>query len=306
MGKEREFCEIAKATRRIIYNVSDEGIAERGFFRSDFMSGVGSGLLVYMDFRFFLLTARHNLDRMYPEEMRNESHVWVPKEFSPKFSGLQDFLMARRVWYIGELIDDERETFDPKDVVLVEFFPPVGPQDLPENFVRVSGDDDFLKEEEFYEGQILSCFGYPESSNYYDNIEGDPIYNQSTAFNLSVVVGSFTGDAVGGTMVVDEPHNEVNGMSGGGVFFLGGDVGEGELAGIVSCGGGGFIRFVPAFMFNGALLRYRDARCEVIDQASNLTEYATERYDSWLKILCEMAGKDEDYKRNLGLFTPQD
>ena len=74
----------ATATRRIIYNFSEQDIEDRGHFHVDVMSGIGSGLVVYQNFLFFLLTARHNLKQLYPIDLRNESPVWVPKDHPPK------------------------------------------------------------------------------------------------------------------------------------------------------------------------------------------------------------------------------
>lgn len=294
----------AKATRRIIYNFSEAKIEERGHFHVDVMSGIGSGLIVYQNFRFFLLTAKHNLKQLYPSGLRNESPIWVPKNHPPKWEML-DFFMARKIWHIGELIDHEIENYDPQDIVLIEFFFPMKPMGLPEDFINVEDFDYFLEKEEFFEKQILICSGFPAKHNLYEELEDHPKFTQSTSFNLDHKVGMFLRDGNDGLVSFPDEfnitHDELNGMSGGPVYSVNHDDSEIKLAGISISGGGGKLRFLPAYVFHDAVISYKKARCEVVDQASYMAD-ETERPDEILKMYCEMERKDENFKRRLGLY----
>lgn len=294
----------AKATRRIVHNFSEDNIEERGHFHVDVMSGIGSGLIVYQNFRFFLLTARHNLKQLYPLELRNESPIWVPKDHPPKWDDMLDFFMARKIWYIGELIDYERSSFDPQDVVLIEFFFPMKPMSLPQQFINVENSDYFLEREEFFEKQILMCSGFPAKYNVYENLEEHPEFTQSTTFNLDHKVGFFTReDNDGFVSFIDDmkiTHEELNGMSGGPVYSVYHDDSEVKLAGISLSGGGNKLRFLPAYVFHDAVISYKNARCEVVDEASYIAD-ETERPDEMLRMYCEMESKDENFRRQLGL-----
>lgn len=294
----------AKATRRILYNFSEASIEERGHFHVDVMSGIGSGLIVYQNFRFFLLTARHNLKQLYPLEIRNESPVWVPKDHPPKWGHMLDFFMARRIWYVGELIDHESSIVDLQDVLLIEFFFPMKPMSLPQQFINVENSDYFLKKEEFFEKQILMCSGFPAKYNLYENLEEHPKYTQSTTFNLDHKVGLFEKEYDDGFVsFVDDgniSHEELNGMSGGPVYSVYHDESEVKLAGISISGGGNKLRFLPAHVFHDAVISYKNARCEVLDAASYIND-ETERPDELLRMYCEMESKDQSFRRQLGL-----
>lgn len=294
----------AKATRRIIYNFSEANIEERGHFHVDVMSGVGSGLILYQNFRFFLLTAKHNLEQLYPSDLRNESPIWVPKDHPPKWDDMLDFFMARKIWYIGEIIDYESSGFDPQDIVLIEFFFPMKPMALPHQFINIENSDYFLSREEFFEKQILMCSGFPKKNNTYQNLEKHPEFTQSTFFNISHKSGLFTRDDGDGfvTFVDDTKitHEELNGMSGGPVYSVYHDDSEVKLAGISLSGGGNKLRFLPAYVFHDAVSSYKTARCEVVDEASYMAD-ETERPDEILRMYCELEGKSESFKRKLGL-----
>ncbi|ODC04020.1 hypothetical protein BFW38_11210 [Terasakiispira papahanaumokuakeensis] len=296
--------EFAKATRRIVYNFSEINIEERGHFHVDVMSGIGSGLIVYQNFRFFLLTAKHNLKQLYPLELRNESPIWVPKDHPPNWDDMLDFFMARRIWYVGELIDYERSSFDPQDVVLVEFFFPMKPMSLPQQFINVGTSDYFLDKDSFFEKQILMCSGFPAKYNFYDNLDERSEFTQSTMFNLDHKVGLFIRDEHDGFVSFSDEmnitHEELNGMSGGPVYSVFHDDSEVRLAGISLSGGGSKLRFLPAYVFHDAVISYKNARCEVVDEASYLAD-ENERPDEMLRMYCDMENKDEHFRRRLGL-----
>jgi hypothetical protein len=268
------------------------------------MFGIGSGLVVYQNFRFFLLTARHNLKQLCPLELRNESPIWIPVDHPPKWTNMADFFMARRIWYVGELIDYESETINPKDIVLIEFFMPLRPMAMPEQFVNVESSDYFLKKDDFFENQILMCSGFPAKFNFYDDQNSPPEYTQSTIFNVHHKVGMFSKDHRDGFVSFKTDtvitHEDINGMSGGPVYSVFHNDSEIRLAGIALTGGGGILRFLPAYVFHEAVSSYKKARCEVVDPASRLAD-ETERPDEVIKFLCDLEKKDENFRRRLGL-----
>lgn len=295
----------AMATRRIIHNFSEMNIRERGYFNVDVMSGIGSGLIIYQNYRFFLLTARHNLDQLYPEELRNESPIWVPKEHPPKWDDMLDFFMARRVWYVGELIEDQSDYTNLQDLVLIEFFFPMKPLSLPKQFITIENHDYFLKKSEFFDKQILMCSGYPKNSNFYSEVDSDQKYTQSTTFNLERLNGMLILNSYDSYVEFKNPkgkvtHDDLNGYSGGPVYSVYHDNSEIKLAGITLTGGGNKLRFLPAYIFHDALISYRKARCLILDNASYIAD-ETERPDEILKWYCELEHKDETYMQSLGL-----
>lgn len=296
--------QFAMATRRIIYNHSDLGIEDRGYFHVDVMSGVGSGLVIFQNHRFFLLTAKHNLKQLYPESIRNESPIWVPKEQPPCWDHMLDFFMARKIWYVGELISNECANVDCQDLVLIEFFFPIKPMGLPKQFINVEEGDYFLRKDDFFENQILMCSGFPKDSNQYDEVESHHKYTQSTVFNWEYKVGLYKSSCLEGYLEFDPAsnvtHEMLNGMSGGPVYSIYHDDTQIKLAGISLTGGGGKLRFLPAYIFHEAVTSYRSARHEVVDEASHFAD-ESERPDMMLKMYCEMEGLDDDYKRRYGL-----
>lgn len=296
--------EFSSATRRIIYNFSELDIAERGHFHVDVMSGIGSGLVVYQNFRFFLLTAKHNLKLLYPPALRNESPIWVPKEHPPNWDDMMDFFMARRIWYVGELIEYESDYFDPQDIVLIEFFFPLKPKSLPKQFINIENTDYFLKEDDYFEKQILICSGFPAKSNLYDELKSHPEYTQSTIFNMEHKFGMLCKEGRDEFVRFDSDikitHEDLNGMSGGPVYSAFYDESEIKLAGISLSGGGGKLRFLPAYVFHEAVASYKDARCEILDDASHFAD-ETERPDEMLSLYCEMENADGNYRKKLGL-----
>lgn len=293
----------AKATRRIIYNLSYDDIAERGYFHVDVMSGVGSGLLVYQDFRFFLLTAKHNLLQLYSPEYRNESPLWVPRDHPPNWSDTNDFFMARRIWYVGELIQFECEIIDPQDVVLIEFFFPLKAP-IPKQFINVGNSNYFLKEDQFFENQILICSGFPMKSNEYIELKTHSEYTQSAMIHLEHKIGVLLEE--GREKIVRFPppvkatHADLNGFSGGPVYSAFYNESEIKLAGIIQLAGGQ-LRFLPAFVFHEALRSYKNARCEVLDEASRLVD-DTERPDEMLRFYCDKESADVNFRKKLDLY----
>ena len=175
---------------------------------------------------------------------------------------------------------------------------------LPQQFINIENPDYFLAEDDFLEKQILLCTGFPAKDNLYDNIDSHPEYTQSTAFNMGHKAGLFTKDGRDGFVSFDEKmnvtHEELNGMSGDLVYSVFHDDSEIKLAGISLSGGGGKLRFLPAYVFHEALSSYKSARHEVVDPASDFAD-ETERPDKMLEMYCDMENKDENYRRRLGL-----
>jgi len=132
---------IAKSVRRIYFTGLNEPAETRGYWHTDIMAGMGSGILIKNGHNYFLLTARHVLKDLldYRDnngEFPNESPFWIDVKHRPRWESLYDFLMPKRIWEIGELITEEGLA-STSDVVLVELFPP-GPAHLPDHFIDVA------------------------------------------------------------------------------------------------------------------------------------------------------------------------
>jgi len=116
---------IAKSVRRIYFNGLNESTEERGFWHIDIMSGMGSGILINFEKTFFLLTAKHVLNGTQDKEgnFQNESPFWTSVKHKVCWKTMYDFLMPKKIWYIGELIDTD-DIIDTSDVILIELYYP--------------------------------------------------------------------------------------------------------------------------------------------------------------------------------------
>lgn len=61
-----------------------------------------------------------------------------------------------------------------------------------------------------------------------------------------------------------------------------------------------YFDFLPAYVFHDAIASYKDARCEILDEASHLAD-ETERPDEILAWYCEIENADDNFRKKLGL-----
>lgn len=62
---------VAKSTRRFFFNHLYESMESRGHFHVDQMYGAGSGVLLKINDKYFVLTAKHVIDNNIKGELQN-------------------------------------------------------------------------------------------------------------------------------------------------------------------------------------------------------------------------------------------
>lgn len=260
---------VAKSTRRVLFNHLNESVEERGFFHVDQMYGSGSGVLLRHNNTFFLLTARHVIKNNIPEDFQNESPFWVTSKFQGKWESLHDFLMPKMIWNIGELISLEAESVDVSDVCLIELFHP-GKYHFPDHYIEIKGVTSVLTKKDYFEGQFLLVTGYPFERNTFDFTPVSEDITHTTSLTRHTVPGIYVENEDVGfisfEMVEDDVrHANVNGMSGGAVYNVQPKANQVKLAGIPVTAGDNLCRFIPSYIFIDALLNYQDSSFTVVD-----------------------------------------
>ncbi len=298
---------IARSTRRMVFNFSTQTIEERGYYYAEGISGFGAGILVYKDYRYFLLTAKHNItNHIYPEEWRTESPIWVPAHHQPNIqtedSGdfvLGSFFMARRMWDIGAISSNEHPSIDASDVVLIEFADNIvmhAMRNLPPVFLDLNDQEGIMHKNGFFDRQVLVASGFPRNKNDYLHDEEPGSDHVHFQHNIDHVVGMYHNNEEGCLFMSYDPpvsHENLNGMSGGPVYSIYENDSGIKLAGITVSGGNNILRFIPSYMFVEAIDNYRDAPCTILDPASHLTDATTERPDKVLELACSLEDDTE-------------
>jgi hypothetical protein len=270
----------ARACRRILFTYTNEPMEKTGYFHVDLMYGMGSGTLLKIEDKFFLLTAKHvleanNVDLNNPQ---NESPFWIRSNSNPTDApaqDLKDFLFPMFAWHISDLMPKLLWPFvDARDVILIELFTPFYE---PDNFIKITTSmDNILTEQNYYYGQCLTANGYPFESNSfrYDNIPES--YTHATDLRRHSVEGFCTPQWPNGWHIDltrtsgENDHQNLNGMSGGCICNV--DVPENPIkwGGMITSGSNKIIRFIPAYTIHTAILNYRHSLRTTIDPAVNL------------------------------------
>lgn len=165
---------VARSTRRFFFNYLNESVADRGYFHVDQMYGLGSGVLLKINEKFFILTANHVVQNNTLGNFQNESPFWFAIKDNKNVSGMRDFLYPKRIWFIGELISKISSDVDQSDVLLIELFQPQE-FNMPNHYIEIIDTQSVLTKDELFDGQILLVSGYPFERNYFDSdskIEG--------------------------------------------------------------------------------------------------------------------------------------
>ncbi|MDO8845246.1 hypothetical protein [Methylicorpusculum sp.] len=260
---------VAKSTRRFFFNHLYESMESRGYFHVDQMYGAGSGVLLKINDEFFVLTARHVIENNIQGELQNESPFWVPAKNRAVWSSQYDFLFPKRVWNVGELISEEINGIDSSDICLVEVFHPQKFH-IPDHFIEISSMDSALKEEEFFNGQILLVTGYPFERNSFDFTPQSENITHTTKIQRHTIPGRYIIDENDSYISFDITegetcHKNVNGMSGGAVYNVQPKANQVKLAGIPVTAGDNICRFIPSYMFIDAIINFRDSSNRTID-----------------------------------------
>ena len=110
---------VAMSSRRFLFNfVGNANIWSDGF-HIDQMSGGGSGILIKYKSKYFMLTAYHVVKQTIENPLQNTSPFWIRSK-EKHIESIDDFLMPKKVWFIGELIPDVIGWQDYTDVGSVE------------------------------------------------------------------------------------------------------------------------------------------------------------------------------------------
>lgn len=260
---------VAKSTRRFFFNHLYESIESRGHFHVDQMYGAGSGVLLKINSEFFVLTAKHVIYNNIKGDFQNESPFWVPVKNRAEWSSLYDFLFPKKIWNIGELISEESENVENSDICLIEVFHPQHFH-MPDHFIEITGKDSVLRNEEFFDGQILLATGYPFERNSFDFTPQSDDITHTTRIQRHTIPGIYIADGNDGYISFEmtegeAKHKNVNGMSGGAVYNVQPKANQVKLAGIPVTAGNKICRFIPSYIFIDAIINFRDSNYKTVD-----------------------------------------
>jgi hypothetical protein len=270
--EKARFSNVAKSTRRLFFNHLDISTEERGRFHVDQMYGSGTGVLIRFNGTFFLLTAKHVIHNNIPGEFQNESPFWITSKFQSGWKSLNDFLFPKRIWYIGENIEDKYETLDITDVCLVELFYPQ-PFHYPDNFIDIKNSSSVLTKSELFNGQILLVTGYPFERNTFDFTPVSDDISHTTSLHRYTVPGFYIAEENFGHILFNPSgdtikHSNVNGMSGGAVYNVQPKANQIKLAGIPITAGDNICRFIPSHTFIESIINYMCSNFRIVDPIS--------------------------------------
>ena len=94
---------VANSCRRIFFNHLYDTNYENGF-HVNVMHGAGSGIVLFFDRKFFLLTAKHVIEKSTLGSYQNNSPFWVPVNKKKIWESLYDFMFPKYYYDIGKLI----------------------------------------------------------------------------------------------------------------------------------------------------------------------------------------------------------
>jgi len=264
---------IAKSVRRIYFTGLYESAEKRGYWHTDIMSGMGSGILIKFDNSFFLLTAKHVLKDLLKYntengEFPNESPFWIDVCHKPNWDSLYDFLMPKRIWDIGQLIKLD-EKIVTSDVLLVELFPPA-PLHFPDNFIDITEKSYFLEKSFFYTGQYLFLTGYPFEKNNYDWTVEVPNFTHGTKVHRVSYLGTFQDDSNIGfisfeIMDGEVTHENSKGMSGGVIYNVQENLNDIKLCGMILTASNNICHFLPSYVLLDAIVNYKTVTPITVD-----------------------------------------
>lgn len=267
--EKARFSNVAKSSRRILFNHLYVSTEERGRFHVDQMYGSGSGVLIRYNGDFFLLTAKHVIENNTSGEFQNESPFWVTSKFQGKWESIYDFLLPKIMWNIGEFVSKSAGTIDLSDVCLIELFYP-RKFHYPDHFIEIRDENSVLTKREYFEGQFLLVTGYPFEKNAFDFTPVNEDFTHSTSLMRHTIPGCYIPNEDVGHISFEMveggvKHQNINGMSGGAVYNVQPKANRVKLAGIPVTAGNNICRFIPCYMFIDGLLNYKKCSFRVVD-----------------------------------------
>lgn len=277
----RSSCQpISRSSRRLL-KVHSDGEMDGRYLPSSTGSHV-SGVLLWFNYKYFFLTARHCL-----QKFRDESGSEIPLEnfynHSPYWINLSDsfndygqilgFLYVRKIWFIGEIfklqVFQTCEGVDLEDLCLLEIYYPM--QSV-KNYVDLNNLSNVVRSKAELKSCIMGFSGYPAEKNpyFWDNNEIAPIKGDathSTLFHRWFDFGANISDS--NCIELFKPREfDYSGMCGGTIFTI--NETSVKWAGMYISGSSDKARYIPSYLILDVILNYRQSRFITIDQDAEI------------------------------------
>lgn len=269
-SKNDKFFNLLLSTRRIFHITTDYEVDEKDSFKDKYFSSYGSGVLIKIGIKYFLLTAKHVLKDYLDKELPNTSPFRITCHSSKNFDNTNDFLYPKRIWNIGSIIP-ETDDYEVEDVVLVELFQPLPWQRL-DHFIELEAEK-VLDLSSYSIGLPVFDSGFSEVSNpYYYEGENTTLpfdetrFTSSTVLKRDVILGKLNLEK--GLYFFDKMtylNTNTNGMSGGLIITI--KSGQPQILGLHIRGGekSNRITFIPFCKIQDAILSYQEAPYIAVD-----------------------------------------
>lgn len=265
---------INKSVRRIFFINKDES---KDGFHADIVYGSGTGILLHFNKRYFLLTAKHVIGNLTNFSFSNESPFWIGLNSTSFIDNEFEILYPGKIWFIGELIQENDSIVNINDQILIELFPPVL---APDNFIDLFRTSDlYLKEKEINElydeyrknnmQALLIGYGCPFDLNSFDwenNLKEDATHSTNVIRKI-ISLSLEKNDDEFHTEIIDKDlsYENLTGMSGGLISNSVTNETDQKIIGMIVSGGNHIIRFIPFFRIIENIKNYRSARSQLVD-----------------------------------------
>ncbi|OJU91426.1 MAG: hypothetical protein BGO19_04550 [Acinetobacter sp. 38-8] len=303
---------VAMSSRRFLFNyVGNTNIWNDGF-HVDYMSGGGSGILLKYKSKYFILTAYHVIKEIIENPLQNTSPFWIRSK-EKIVESMNDFLMPKKVWFIGELIPEIKGWQDYTDVVFIELFNPQ--EDFePDNYVDITQKGEcteILSSKKIFEGQFLAASGYPLEANLFEFDVVPEGFSHATNLQRHHAIGVCFFDEYGHPYIDYEKCADIfkgknydhNGMSGGAIYNFEANS-KARLVGMVLSGNNKIIRFIPISKILSQIRNYDKASFIVLDYEEAVLKgylersgvYCVETMQTCLDKMLSLNGDYDSYK----------
>lgn len=265
---------INKSIRRIFFINKDES---KDGFHANILYGSGTGILLHFNNSYFLLTAKHVIGNLTNFSFSNESPFWIGLHSTSFIDNEFEILYPGKIWFIGELIQDNDSIVNINDQVLIELFPPILP---PDNFIDLSRNSDlYLNEKEINELHeiyrkenmhgLLIGYGYPFDLNSFDweNNLKEGATHSTNIIRKIISLSLIKHDDEFHTEILEKDlsYEDLTGMSGGLISNSVTNEADQKIIGMIVSGGNHIIRFIPFFKIIENIKNYRSARSQLVD-----------------------------------------
>ncbi|MBX9298402.1 hypothetical protein K5M33_16325 [Chromobacterium vaccinii] len=250
---------------------------------------------------FFILTAKHVVQSAVGANQQNESPFFFIKDWCGSWGDAgcilhERVLYPKLLWDIGEIAVNDGLYVNYEDVVLIELYPPVGGRpDYYIDFDKVN----YLRGNEYFEGQHLNISGYPFIENSFEygfEDESMPWADHMTTVSRHHLMGHCQIDRLNKEYRISydlshgwPTHERLDGFSGGVV------TNQTEKRKTVRWAGMCVLvresvramYFMPAHRLVPLVMSYRDAPMRVIDPMAELEVHG--RVPSGYECVVEVA-----------------